>query len=84
MKNAVLTKPSLRITSRNSFSPLEMFLGKMMSTSASRELFISLAVSLDITRADEQVDKLFSASLLKQAEYSVADNKEGGHVLQCM
>ena len=84
MKNAVLTRPSLRIISKKSLSPREMFLGRMMSTSASRELFTSLAVSLDITRADEQLDRLFSASVLKQAEYSVADNKEGSHILRRM
>jgi len=65
MKNAVLTKPSLRIISKNSFSPREMFLGRMMSISASRELFISLAVSLDFMRADGQLDTLFSASVLE-------------------
>lgn len=84
MKNAILIKPSLRITSKNPFSPREMFLGKMMSTSASRELFISLAVSLDFMKADEQLDRLFSASVLKQTEYSVADNKKGSHVLRRM
>ena len=35
-------------------------------------------------KADEQLDRLFSASVLKQAEYSVADNKEGSHILRRM
>jgi hypothetical protein len=61
-----------------------MFSGKMMSISASRELFISLAVSLDFTRVDGQLDTLFSASVLKQGECGVTDNKEGSHVLRRM